>query len=192
MIFRETGLAGAYLIDLERHVDDRGFFARAWCRDEFAAHGLAMDIVQSNVSFSPVAGTLRGLHYQRPPHWEAKLVQCVRGAIYDVIVDLRPESRTYRRWFAVELTADARQMLYVPERFAHGFQTLKPDTEVSYMMSAAYVPEAGCGIRYDDPELGIEWPLPVSRIGARDRSWPTLHDQEDLFATRPKIVSTSR
>ena len=192
MIFRETRLAGAYLIDLEKRVDDRGFFARTWCRDEFAAHGLSAEFAQCNVSFSPIIGTLRGLHYQRPPNWEAKVVQCTRGAIYDVIVDLRPESRTYREWLGVELTAESRQMIYVPERFAHGFQTLGPDSEVNYMMSVAYVPGAACGIRYDDPDLAIEWPLSVSRVAPKDRSWPTLREQEQVFANRPRIVSTSR
>lgn len=192
MIFRETRLAGAYLIDLEKRVDERGFFARTWCRDEFAAHGLATELVQGSVSFSPVVGTLRGLHFQRPPHGEAKLVQCSRGAIYDVIVDLRPESPTYREWLGIELSAEARRMLYIPERFAHGFQTLAPDSEVNYMMSAAYVPDAACGIPHDDAELGIAWPLAVSRISARDRSWPSLREQETFFANRPTIVSTSR
>lgn len=192
MIFRETRLAGACLIDLEKRVDDRGFFARTWCRDEFAARGLATTFVQGNVSFSPIVGTLRGLHFQRPPHAEAKLVHCSRGAVYDVIVDLRPESATYQQWLGLELTAETHQMLYVPERFAHGFQTLGPDTEVSYMMSAPYVADAASGLRYDDPDLAVEWPLPVSRVSARDRSWPRLFELEDLVESRPRIVSTSR
>lgn len=192
MIFRETRLAGAFLIELDRHVDERGFFARTWCRDEFAAHGLTTEFVQGNLSVNTEAGTLRGIHFQRPPHWEAKLVSCVRGAIYDVIVDLRPESETYRQCLAVELAAEARRMLYVPERFAHGFQTLRPETEISYLMSDAYVPGAAAGIRYDDPELAIAWPLPVSRISDQDRAWPSLREQEDLFVSRPRIVATSR
>lgn len=192
MIFRETRLAGAFLIDLEKQVDDRGFFARSWCREEFRAHGLAEAFVQANASFSTTAGTLRGLHFQRPPHWEAKLVTCTRGAIYDVIVDLRQESRTYRQWLAVELTADSYRSLYVPERFAHGFQTMRPDTEVTYQMSTPYVAGSGGGIRHDDPDLGIAWPLPVSRISPADRAWPSLLEQEGLFANRSRIVSLSR
>jgi dTDP-4-dehydrorhamnose 3,5-epimerase len=192
MIFRESRLSGAFLIDLEKRVDDRGFFARTWCRDEFVAHGLTSMFVQGNVSFSPIAGTLRGLHFQRPPHAEAKLIHCARGAVYDIIVDLRPESPTYRQWLGLELTAESHQMLYVPERFAHGFQTLGPDAEVSYMMSAPYVADAAAGVRYDDFDLAIDWPLPVSRVSVRDRSWPGLYEIEELVESRPRIVSTSR
>jgi dTDP-4-dehydrorhamnose 3,5-epimerase len=185
MRFRETDLRGAYFIDLDKRVDERGFFARTWCRKEFAALGLATEFVQSNLSVNPQAGTLRGLHYQRAPHQEAKLIQCVRGAIYDVIVDLRPGSETFRQWLAVELEAESRRMLYVPEEFAHGFQTLRADSEVSYMNSSFYEPDAGAGIRYDDPALGIAWPLPVTRISERDKSWPDLASPSDSVVSEP-------
>jgi dTDP-4-dehydrorhamnose 3,5-epimerase len=174
MIFQETRLAGAYVILPEKRSDDRGFFARTWCAEEFGARGLSERFVQSSISFSPTRGTLRGLHYQRPPHAEAKLIRCSRGAIYDVIVDLRPESPTYGQWLGVEMRGGGGEMLYVPERFAHGFQTLLPDTEVEYMMSAAYRPDAATGLRPDDPLLDISWPLAVTRISERDRSWPLL------------------
>jgi len=162
------------LILPEKRSDERGYFARTWCAEEFRAHRLADRFVQSSISFNLVRGTLRGLHFQRPPHAEAKLIRCARGAIYDVIVDLRPESRTYRQWLGLEMKADAGEMLYVPERFAHGFQTLLPDTEVDYLISTAYAPEAAAGLRHDDPLLGINWPLAVTRISERDRSWPLL------------------
>jgi len=174
MIFSETRLAGAYLIDVEKRADERGFFARTWCRAEFAERGLETEFAQHSVSFNATSGTLRGLHFQRPPHGETKLVRCLRGALYDVIVDLRAESPTFRQWAAFELTADSRSTLYIPTGFAHGFQTLEPETEVSYMISAAYAPDAGWGLRYDDPSLGIEWPLPPSCLSERDRSWPYL------------------
>jgi dTDP-4-dehydrorhamnose 3,5-epimerase len=174
MIFQETRLSGAYLIRPEKRSDDRGSFARTWCAEEFRAHGLTDRFVQSSISFSPVRGTLRGLHFQRPPHAEAKLIRCTRGAIYDVIVDLRPESPTYRQWLGLEMRAGGGEMLYAPERFAHGFQTLLPDTEVDYLISAAYAPEAATGLRHDDPLLGIGWPLAVTRISERDRAWPLL------------------
>ena len=174
MIFRELELAGAFLVELKPHSEARGQFARAWCREEFSSHGLATDFVQGNVSVNPEVGTLRGMHYQRPPHGEVKLVRCVRGAIYDVIVDVRPESPTFRRWVGVELSPKTLTMLYVPVDFAHGFQTLQPDTEVNYLVSAAYAPGAGAGLRYDDPVLGIDWPLPVSRISTQDCEWPLL------------------
>lgn len=174
MIFRKAALDGAYIIELEPHTDERGRFARAWCRQEFARRGLATDFVQGNVSVNPVHGTLRGLHYQAVPHGEAKLVRCVRGAIYDVIVDLRSWSPTYRQWIGVELTPDSFRMIYVPVDFAHGFQTLVDDTEVNYLVSAFYASEASRGVRYDDPALAIAWPVPVTRISAQDRSWPLL------------------
>lgn len=174
MIFGETRLAGAYLIDVEKRADERGFFARTWCQSEFAERGLETEFVQHSVSFNIVVGTLRGLHFQRPPHGETKLVRCLRGALYDVIVDLRPESPTFSQWAAFELTADSRSTLYVPAGFAHGFQTLEAETEVSYMISAAYDPDAGWGLRYDDPRLAIEWPLPPACLSERDRSWPHL------------------
>jgi dTDP-4-dehydrorhamnose 3,5-epimerase len=174
MIFRETALAGAYVIELEKVVDERGSFARTWCREEFAAHGLVTEFVQGSASVSPCRGTLRGLHFQRPPHSEAKLVRCVRGALYDVIVDLRPESSSYGEWLGVELDGASGLMLYVPERFAHGFQTLKDDTEITYLISAFFAPGAAAGLRYDDPGLAIDWPLTVTRISDKDLSWPRL------------------
>ena len=177
MIFRETPLAGAWVVELEPRADDRGFFARSFCRDEFAAHGLATEFVQANVSVNPHPGTLRGMHWQEAPHREAKLIRCVRGAIFDAIVDLRAGSPTFRRWFGVELTAENRRALYVPEEFAHGFQTLGPDAEVNYLVSASYAPGAARGLRHDDPAIGIAWPLPVSRISAADRGWPLLAER---------------
>lgn len=172
MIFTETELKGAYIIDLERREDDRGFFARTWCQQEFEAHGLVARIVQANMSYNKLKGTLRGMHYQRAPYAETKLVRAVRGAILDVIVDLRPDSPTYRRWIGVELTADNRRALFVPEGFAHGFQTLEDDTDVSYQVSAFYTPGAEGGARYNDPAFDIQWPLPVSVISDKDAAWP--------------------
>lgn len=172
MIFIETELAGAYIIDLERREDDRGFFARTWCQQEFEAHGLVARIVQANTSYNKLKGTLRGMHYQRAPYAETKLVRAARGAIYDVIVDLRPASPTYRRWIGVELTADNRRALFVPEGFAHGFQTLEDNTDVSYQVSAFYTPGAEGGARHNDPAFDIVWPLPVSVISEKDATWP--------------------
>jgi dTDP-4-dehydrorhamnose 3,5-epimerase len=172
MIFIETELKGAYIIDLERREDERGFFARTWCQQEFEAHGLVARIVQANTSYNKAKGTLRGMHYQRAPHAETKLVRASRGAIYDVIVDLRPDSPTFKRWIGVELTADNRRALFVPEGFAHGFQTLEDNTDVSYQVSAFYTPGAEGGLRYNDPAFDIEWPLPVSVISPKDADWP--------------------
>ena len=172
MIFTETSLAGAFMIEPERREDDRGFFARSWCRHEASAHGLNPTVVQCNISFNSRKGTLRGLHYQVAPHQEAKLVRCTMGAIYDVIVDLRRDSPTFRRYAAVVLTAGNRKMLYVPEGVAHGFQTLEDSTEVSYQMSEFYAPEHARGVRWDDPAFGIEWPGPPAAIAERDRSYP--------------------
>jgi dTDP-4-dehydrorhamnose 3,5-epimerase len=180
MIFREIDLKGAYLIDIEKRADDRGFFARTWCRHEFEARGLTSEFAQNSLSHNQAVGTLRGLHYQEHPYCEAKLIHCVRGAIFDVIVDLRPNSRSFGSWANITLTADSRQMLYIPECFAHGFQTLEDDTEVSYMISAFHAPGAARGIRYDDPSLAIPWPLPVTRISQQDKSWPILALQPGL------------
>ena len=175
LIFRETALEGAFVIELERIEDERGFFARTFCRREFREHGLIAEVVQANTAFNRRKGTLRGLHYQATPHEEAKLVRCTRGAVYDVIIDLRPVSPSFRRWVAVELTARNDSMLYVPEGFAHGYQTLEDDTETSYLMSAAYEPNAGRGVRWDDPAFDIEWPEVEERtINERDRSWPNF------------------
>jgi dTDP-4-dehydrorhamnose 3,5-epimerase len=172
MRFTPTSLGGAYLIDLQRLEDERGFFARAWCRREFERHGLTADFVQANVGFSHRRGTVRGMHYQRPPHAEAKLVRCTAGAVWDVIIDLRPESPTYRQWVGAELTAANRRMLYAPPGFAHGYQTLVDDSELVYETSQFYAPEAATGVRYDDPIFAIAWPLEVSVISAADSRWP--------------------
>lgn len=177
MIFTELPLKNAFLIELERLEDDRGFFARTFCATEFARHGLTQTISQCNVSYNQRRDTLRGLHYQRPPHEEVKLLRCTRGAIFDVIVDLRPSSPTFKQWLDFELSADNRRMLYIPQGFAHGFQTLADHTELFYQMSTSYVPEGAHGIRWDDPDLAIEWPPAVTRvISARDLTLPTLAD----------------
>jgi dTDP-4-dehydrorhamnose 3,5-epimerase len=173
LIFTETDLAGAYLIDLEQLEDERGFFARAWDVNEFAERGLSTRLVQANVAFNRSAGTLRGMHYQAEPHAEAKLVRCTRGAVYDVIIDLRPHSPTHARWLAVELTAESGRMLYVPEGFAHGYQTLVGETETFYLVSEFYEPQAERGVRWDDPFFAIDWPETADRIMSdKDRKWP--------------------
>jgi dTDP-4-dehydrorhamnose 3,5-epimerase len=172
MIFTETTLKGAFMIEPERRHDERGFFARTWCQREFEAGGLSPEWVQCNVSFSRQRGTLRGMHYQAAPYEEAKLVRCTMGAIYDVIIDLRHESPTFRRWLALELTADNRRMLFIPQGFAHGFQTLADDTEVFYQMSQFYAPEYARGVRWDDPAFGVSWPAEKRIISERDRGFP--------------------
>lgn len=172
MIFEETALRGAYLISLEPIADERGFFARSWCREEFRARGLNPDLVQCNISFNRRKGTLRGMHYQAEPNAEAKLVRCTRGAFYDVIIDLRRSSPTFRHWLAVELTSENRRMLYIPEGFAHGFQTLADETEVLYQMSTFFVPDAARGVRWDDPAFGIQWPEADRIMSAKDRNYP--------------------
>jgi dTDP-4-dehydrorhamnose 3,5-epimerase len=173
VIFTETRLAGAFTIDVETHEDERGFFARVWDGEELAAHGLDARVVQSSIAYNRLAGTLRGLHWQEAPYAETKLVRCTAGAIWDVIVDLRPDSPTFLEWVAVELTAENRRTLYVPERFAHGYQTLADATEVWYQMSERYAPDAARGLRWDDPRLGIDWPAAERRvISERDRTWP--------------------
>jgi len=176
MIFQPTPLAGAYVIELEPHADERGFFARTFCEREFGARGLATRFPQANTSFNARAGTLRGMHWQAAPHAEAKLMRCTSGAIFDVIVDLRRRSPTLLRWFGVELSARNRKALYAPEGFAHGFLTLTPEAEVAYLMSASYAPEAARGARYDDPRLGIAWPAKPAVISARDLAYPDLDD----------------
>lgn len=172
MRFSGTGLQGAYIVEPERREDERGFFARTFCHREFAEHGIAFNFVQCNISFNTHKGTLRGMHYQVAPHAEAKLVRCTMGAIYDVIVDLRPDSPTYRQWNSTELTAGNRRMLFVPEGFAHGFQTLEDGAEVFYQMSQDYHPESARGIRWDDPAIGIRWPLAKPVLSARDLAYP--------------------
>jgi dTDP-4-dehydrorhamnose 3,5-epimerase len=185
MIFRELRLKGAYEIELELHADERGSFARTYCGREFERHGLNPRIAQCNVSYNRRSGTLRGMHYQVPPHQEAKLVRCTRGALYDVIVDLRPDSPTYCEWTALELRADpgaTSKMLYIPEGFAHGFQTLEDDTDVFYQMSAFYVPEAARGFRWNDPAFSINWPGPVTVISDRDRTYADLDARRRILA----------
>lgn len=173
MIFTETRLAGSYIIELQLVEDSRGFFARTWCQREFEARGLNPRLAQCNTSSNNKKGTLRGMHYQAAPHQEAKLVRCTMGAIYDVIVDLRSDSPTFRQWVAVELTAVNRCMLYIPEGLAHGFQTLEDNTEVFYQMAEFYHPESACGVRWDDPALGIEWPEANECIvSTRDKAYP--------------------
>jgi dTDP-4-dehydrorhamnose 3,5-epimerase len=174
MIFIETELPGVYILDLELRQDERGFFARTFCQHEFAALGLTPVVAQSNLSFNHRKGTLRGLHFQYPPASEAKLVRCSRGAILDVVIDLRPESPTYLQHVAVELTADNRRSLYAPERCAHGYQVLEDKSETSYQVGEFYTPAAEGGLVYDDPRLAIAWPLPVTDISARDLAWPRL------------------
>jgi dTDP-4-dehydrorhamnose 3,5-epimerase len=170
--FVATPLAGAYVIELQRHADERGFFARTWCREEFARHGIAVDIVQASVSYNRRTGTLRGMHFAWPPAQEGKLVRCERGAIHDVIIDLRPDSPTFTQHFAVQLDAEQRRALYIPPGLAHGFQTLADDTEVLYMMTDFYRAELASGVRFDDPAFGIRWPRPVAVIAERDRTYP--------------------
>lgn len=174
MRFLPARLAGAWLIEPTPHRDGRGSFARTFCEAEFAERGLETHFPQHSVSISNAAGTLRGLHYQRAPHEEVKVVRCIAGAIVDVIVDLRPGSATYLQWQAFELSAENACQAYVPKGFAHGCQTLTDGAAVSYLISTPHVPEAACGIRYDDPRLGITWPRPVSVIADRDASWPLL------------------
>ncbi len=174
MKFVETPLQGAYIIELEPVEDERGFFARSWCEDEFRAHGLNAKLAQCGISFNKKRGTLRGLHYQEKPYEEVKLVRCVKGAIYDVILDIRPGSDTFKQWTAVELTGDNRKALYVPKGFAHGFQTLEDHTEVLYQISEAYHPEYARGVRWDDPSLEIIWPLQTECVASRDASFPYL------------------
>lgn len=172
MRFVSTPLAGAYLVEPEEIADERGFFARTWCRDEFAGHGLNPNLVQCNISYNKLRGTLRGMHYQKAPHAEVKLVRCTQGAIYDVIIDLRNESPTYYQWFGVELTAENRKAIYVPEGFAHGFITLTDDAEVLYQMSESYHAECAAGVRWNDKTFSIDWPVEVTVISERDRSYP--------------------
>jgi dTDP-4-dehydrorhamnose 3,5-epimerase len=174
VLFEPTGLAGACVISLERHEDERGFFARSFCSKEFAEHGLNPNIAQCNVSFNPHLGTLRGMHYQAAPYEEAKVVRCIAGAIYDVIVDLREDSLTFLRHFGIRLAARERLMLYVPEGFAHGFITLEEGSEVLYQMSQFYHPEASRGVRWDDPAFNIAWPIQPRLMSDRDRSYADI------------------
>jgi dTDP-4-dehydrorhamnose 3,5-epimerase len=172
MIFTQTKLHGAYIIDIEPKADQRGFFARAWCQQEFEAHGLNPSVVQINVGFSHKRGTLRGMHYQTAPCAEVKLVRCSRGAIYDVIIDLREDSPTHKQWIGLELTQDNHNMLYVPEGFAHGYITLADNSEMSYQTSQFFSREHATGIRYNDPAFAIDWPIQAQVISEQDRNWP--------------------
>lgn len=176
MLFKPLPLAGAFLIDLERREDDRGFFARFYCENEFAAHGLETRWVQMNTSLSRQTGTIRGLHLQKPPKAEAKVVRCLRGAIWDVIVDLREGSPTFAKWYATELNEDNRSMLYIPKGCAHGFQTLQQNSELLYLHSEFYSPEYEGGLKFDDPDIAISWPLHVTELSARDQNLPLLKE----------------
>jgi dTDP-4-dehydrorhamnose 3,5-epimerase len=180
MIFTETKLKGAFLIDLAPHYDERGFFSRSWCQNEFSNHGLNPNVVQCNISYNEKRGTMRGMHLQTPPFAEAKLVRVTRGSIFDVIIDLRDGSPTFLQWLGVELTAQNRSALYVPEGFAHGFITLEDDTEVFYQMSEFYSPECSRGYRWNDPAFGIEWPIPISVISEKDAALVDFDAQTGL------------
>jgi dTDP-4-dehydrorhamnose 3,5-epimerase len=186
MRFTETDVNGAWVIDPSPYQDDRGRFMRAWCAREFAEHGVDFFPLQANMGLSLRKGTVRGLHFQEAPALEAKLVRCIRGSVFDVVADLRPESLTYRQWSGVELTAENGRMLYVPERCAHGFQSLEENSEVYYLTSAFYTPRAVRGVRFDDPAISVQWPLPVTVVSNQDRSWPLL--QYPFGSYRPVLV----
>ena len=172
MIFTETRLKGAYIIDVKPIDDERGFFARGWCRNEFETYNLNPNVVQLNIGFSHKRGTLRGMHFQMAPEEEAKLVRCTQGAIYDVIIDLRRNSPTHGQWLGIELTGENHRMLYAPEGFEHGYQTLVDRTEIYYQTSEFYAPQHASGVCFDDPAFGIQWPIPVEIISQQDRNWP--------------------
>lgn len=191
MIFTETRLKGAFIIDLDRKTDERGFFARTFCPHEFREHGLRSVTAQTNVALSARKGTLRGMHFQYPPAAESKLVRCTRGAMLDIIVDLRPESTTYLDHVFVELNEDNMTALYVPERFAHGFQTLRDNTVTSYQMGELYKPSAESGLRYDDPQLSLKWPLPVSVMSPRDLAFRPLREIENEVKCKMSLATTT-
>jgi dTDP-4-dehydrorhamnose 3,5-epimerase len=191
MIFSETILAGAYTVDIDRHHDNRGYFARVFCADEFSAHGLKATVAQGSVSFNAKRGTLRGMHFQYPPATETKFVRCTRGAVVDVIVDLRPESPTYLQHVAVNLSAANGRGLYVPERFAHGFVTLTDDTELVYLISNYYTPGAEGGLRHDDPVLGLTWPVPIQVIAERDTRWKAYSEIQAELKMRMGITAST-
>lgn len=172
MIFTETILKGAFIIEVKRLEDERGFFGRAWCKKEMDDHGLNANAVQANVSYNKVKGTLRGMHFQVAPYSETKMVRCTSGAIYDVIIDIRPESPTFKKWFGIELTEENFKMLYVPEGFAHGFITLKDHSSVHYMVTEYYTPGAEGGLRYNDPSFNIEWPMQPVIVSEKDKNHP--------------------
>jgi len=177
--FTEAPLSGAFVIDLEPIEDDRGFFARAWAEDEFIEHGLSATVAQTNMSKTLRAGTFRGFHWQDPPFGEIKTVRCIHGAVYNCIIDMRPDSATYQHWFGVELSAANLRMLYVPAQFANGFLILEDDTSLLYNVSRPYEPGNERGIRYDDPSIGVQWPRPITSVSDKDQAWPNL-----LFTTR--------
>jgi len=172
--FERTGFAGLVLVHAERHVDERGFFARTFCEDEFAREGLEARFPQTSISFNTKAGTVRGMHYHRAPHAETKLMRCTRGAIFDIVVDLRPGEPTFRKWFGFRFSAENGIALYIPAGFAHGFQTLEHDTELVYAITPSFVPGVAEGFRWNDPAMDIRWPQPISVISDRDRTWPLL------------------
>jgi dTDP-4-dehydrorhamnose 3,5-epimerase len=184
MLFTSTQLEGAFLIDIEPKQDERGFFARTWCRHELAARGLDTYIAQESISYNRLAGTVRGLHFQRAPHEESKIVRCTRGAIFDVIVDLRRHSCSYLRWQAFKLTAENRRAIYIPKGVAHGFQTLTEHCEIGYQISAFHAPEAASGYRFDDSTFQISWPLPVSMISERDLGWSKYEVDAEVTARK--------
>ena len=188
MIFTETRLKGAFVIDLDRKTDERGFFARAFCQNEFRDHGLKSVIAQANVASNTTKGTVRGMHFQYPPAAETKLVRCTRGAILDIIVDLRPESPTYLEHISVELNEDNMTALYVPERFAHGYQVLRDGTDTSYQVGEFYTPSAEGGLRYDDPRLGLRWPLPVTVISSKDQAFRPLSEIGSVVKDRMSLA----
>jgi dTDP-4-dehydrorhamnose 3,5-epimerase len=190
VIFTETRLKGAFIVDIAPQEDSRGFFARVFCQREFEEHGLNPVVAQANLAFSKLKGTLRGLHFQLPPVAETKLVRVTRGAVLDVIVDLRPESPTYLQHAAVELTSENHRALYIPERFAHGFQVLKNETETTYLMGDFYAPGAERGLRFSDPRLTLTWPLPVTEISPKDASWPLLVEVELELSRKLSVTRT--
>ena len=189
MLFTETELLGAFIVDLQPHTDDRGFFAREFCQHEFEAHGLEPVVAQANLGFNIKAGTLRGMHFQYPPAAETKLVRCMRGAILDIIVDLRPESPTYLKHISVELNEDNWRALYIPERFAHGYQALKDNTVTSYNVGAFYTPSAEGGLRHDDPALDLKWPLAISAISQKDLAFQPYTSVEPELRRRMRAQS---
>lgn len=178
MKFIETKLKGAYIVEMEKMEDHRGYFARAFCAKEFEAHGISPNVAQANMSGTLRKGTVRGMHYQVAPASEPKFIRCVRGAIYDVIIDMRPDSPTYREYVGVELTADNRRAIYVPDHFAHGHQALTDDVEIFYLVGEFYTPGCERGVRHDDPAIGIEWPLPVTVLSEKDANWPLLQTSD--------------
>lgn len=188
MIFTETRLKGAFIIDLDRRNDERGFFARTFCQNEFREHGLKPVIAQANIAMNRKTGTLRGMHFQYPPAAETKLVRCTQGAILDIIVDLRPESRTYLEHITVELNEENMTALYIPERFAHGYQALRDNTVTSYQFGEFYTPQAEGGLRFDEPRLGLQWPLPVSVISPKDQGFRPYREIEGELKRRMALL----